>query len=88
MNGRNIPLISKTKKQLLVGGVISKMIYTPWKINMEPENTGPLEKGKIIDSKPSFSGSMLIFGDVVQIGSFSRQNLHHLHLYQVLFWPC
>ena len=37
---------------------------TPRKINMEPENP-PLEVRKIIDSKPSFSGSMLIFGGVL-----------------------
>ena len=35
---------------------------TPRKINMEPENI-PLEKEKS-SSKPSFSGSMLIFGGV------------------------
>ena len=34
------------------------------KINMEPENT-PLEKAKS-SSKPSFSGSMLIFRGVVE----------------------
>ena len=35
-------------------------MLTPWKINMDPENT-PLEKEKT-SSKPSFSGSMLILG--------------------------
>ena len=37
---------------------------TPRKINMEPENT-PLEKDNYLP-KPSFSGSMLIFGEVNQ----------------------
>ena len=37
---------------------------TPRKINMEPENT-PLEKeNHLPDSKPSCSGSILIFGGV------------------------
>ena len=36
---------------------------TPRKTNMEPENGGPLEE-EILYLKPSFSGSMLVFGGV------------------------
>ena len=42
--------------------LLNTLPYTPGKINMEPENI-PLEKGKS-SSKPSFSGSILIFGGV------------------------
>ncbi len=38
-------------------------VFTPRKMNVEPENTGPLEKEKS-SSKASYSGSMLIFGGV------------------------
>ena len=39
--------------------------YTPRKINMEPENTS-LEKEQL-SSKPSFSGSMIIFAGCIGI---------------------
>ena len=46
--------------------------YTPWKINMEPENRPLHGKGNSF-WKPSFSGSMLNFGSVSDfLGSPSR----------------
>ena len=41
--------------------------HTPWKINMEPEDA-PLEEEKS-SAKQSFSGSMFIFGGVIDFTS-------------------
>ena len=53
--------------------------YTPRKIDMEPENTGPLEFRKIIWTKPSFSGSRLIFRGVSNEKRWKRK-IHKGHI--------
>ena len=50
-------------------GRFGEQLNTPRKTNMEPEIFNPWKR-KIIWTKPSFSGSMLIFGGVKNFGWF------------------
>ena len=41
------------------------MIFTPWKINMEPENRWVVKENRLLSSTGEFSGSMRVCWGVI-----------------------